>query len=341
MKIDHVPLALLCVAPALFGCSTPEPATTMQIKPVLQVAHSGSDAQGLYQLGRYYQAQDRLELAEQTYRKALALHADYVDAHSALGALYARQSRFDDAIAEFNAVLRTSPELAQVYNNLGYTYYLQGKLDDAVNALEKAVALEPHNARAFNNLAAALEKRGQPGAAQQARARALALQAPEAMTQPVAQTHALPALASGPAVSLPPASRTTDASMPTVAPPPADVASAPSGKSFRFQIANGNGIPALAKRFRDALVHQGLPTSRLSNLKPYLQAQTVIEYREGYRDEALRVSAHFDNAPMLTRSEVVQDGIDVRLVLGKDVTTLAALRQPAHIAQAPQATQAD
>lgn len=339
MKIDHVPLALLCVAPALFGCSTPEPATTMQIKPVLQVAHSGSDAQGLYQLGRYYQAQDRLELAEQTYRKALALHADYVDAHSALGALYARQSKFDDAIAEFNAVLRTSPELAQVYNNLGYTYYLQGKLDDAVNALEKAVALEPHNARAFNNLAAALEKRGQPGAAQQARARALALQAPEAMTQP-AQTHALPALASGPAVSLPPASRATDASLPTVA-PPADVTPAPSARSFRFQIANGNGISALAKRFRDAFVHQGLPASRLSNLKPYQQAQTVIEYREGYRDAALRVSAHFANAPVLARSEAVQSGIDVRLVLGKDITTLAALRQPAHIAQAVPAIHAD
>lgn len=341
MKIDHVPLALLCIAPVLSGCSTPEPATTMQIKPVLQVAHSGSDAQGLYQLGRYYQAQDRLELAEQAYRKALALHADYVDAHSALGALYARQSKFDDAIAEFNAVLRTSPELAQVYNNLGYTYYLQGKLDDAVSAYEKALALEPRNARAFNNLAAALEKRGQPAAAQQARARAVALQAPEVMTRPAGQPQALPALASGPAVSLPPASRAAEASLPPIAPLQAEAAPTASLKPFRFQIANGNGVSALAKRFRDAFIHQGLPASRLSNLKPYQQAQTVIEYREGYREAALQVSARFANAPVLTRNEVVQDGIDVRLVLGKDVTTLAALRQPERVASVAQVAQAD
>lgn len=334
MKIDHVPLALLCLAPALPGCSTPEPAQTMRIEPVLQVAHAANDAQGLYQLGRYYQAQDRLELAEQAYHKALAVHVDFVDAHSALGALYARQGRFDDAIAEFSAVLRTSPELAQVYNNLGYTYYLQGKLDDAVAALEKAIVLEPNNARAFNNLAAAFEKRGQPDKAGQARARALALQAPQVAPGNGMQSHALPALANGPAVDLTSGTRTVETPVPAAA-PQAKAEGIPAPQTFRFQIANGNGVSALAKRFRDAFVGAGLPSSRLTNLKPYAQAQTVIEYRDGYRDAALRVSAHFATAPALARNASLQQGAtDVRLILGKDATTVAALRQTMRVAQA-------
>lgn len=98
------------------------------------------------------------------------------------------------------------------------------------------------------------------------------------------------------------------------------------GKPFRFQIANGNGVPGLAKRFRDVLAEDGLPVSRLANLKPYTQQRTLIRYRAGFHDEALLVSARFVTPPEVLQDDSALPGkIDVRLVLGHDTGDHSAL----------------
>jgi tetratricopeptide (TPR) repeat protein len=359
MKIPGMSFALLCAAPGLLSCSSSAlaPPQPMRVEPLLQVTHSNNTALGLYQLGRYYQGQNRLELAEQAYRKALALKVDFVDAHSALGTVYARQGKFEEAINEFNSVLEIAPQLAQIYNNLGYTHYLQGKYEAAIAAFDKATLLEPGNARTFNNLGAAYEKLGNDGKARSAYARAAELSTPMPQPETVSEIaraderQSLPAPATSPAVHLTPASQGRAVELPVAASgqqlaidpavmPPSqselhvgasrdEAAMVASGKPFRFQITNGNGTPALAKRFRDALMSGGLPKSRLANLKPYQQKQTVVLYREGFRDEALRVSAYFAKAPSTIRDAAQLDSAtDVRLVLGHDAVTQAALRQP-------------
>ena len=120
-------LPLACSLPVLLSCSTPMPhaESAMRIEPVLSIRNSDSTARGFYQLGRYYQGQNRLDLAADAYRKALELHAAFVDARSALGTIYAAQGKYDEAIVEFTAALKIVPELAHVYNNLGYTYVLR------------------------------------------------------------------------------------------------------------------------------------------------------------------------------------------------------------------------
>lgn len=94
---------------------------------------------------------------------------------------------------------------------------------------------------------------------------------------------------------------------------------------FRFEIANGNGITGLARKVRATLVQQGLPPSRLTNLKPYRTLETTIQYRSGFHDAALRLSRTLSKPATLVGNDHLRSGADVQLVLGKDVTSTMAL----------------
>lgn len=322
MNKHGMTLAIACCLPPLSGCVSAPPAQeALKVAPHFQVRHADASAGGLYQLGRYYQAQDRLAQAEEAYRKALAARSDFVDAHSALGILYAGQGRYDEAIREFSAVLQSAPDIAQLYNNLGYTYYLQGNYQAAVDALQRATAIAPDNPRAFNNLGAAFEKLGRRDEAGIAFARANALQPGKKQNpagigrEPFKDASSAGAEHMQEFVGPPaPASFTT-------------IASSPARTVYRLEVVNGNGTPGLARRFREALVSGGTPTPRLTNLKPYREKQTVIAYRPGYREAALEIRARFAT-PVPLSEQAQARGTDVRVILGHDVTSTAALLGP-------------
>ncbi|MFC5475282.1 LytR C-terminal domain-containing protein [Paraherbaspirillum soli] len=369
-------LPLVCGVPALSGCSSAIPRTekAMRVQPVLSVRNSDSSARGFYQLGLYYQGQNRLEPAADAYRKALALQGSYIEAHNALGTTYSLQGKFDQAIAEFQLILQTKPQLAHIYNNLGYTYYLQQHFGEAIAAYEKAIALDQSNPRTYNNLGAAYAKLGETEKSRLAIARSVALNAHHAEAAPAASTNAdieagaalaltqdtgsvaLPPLTSGASVAMGSDTIEVAASAehaqdgrapiarallqyerwgqrldpatpmaPIQAMSPAIHRSTRDGKTFRLEIANGNGIAGLARKVSDTLASHGLPISNLINLKPYRQQKTSIQYRKGFRDEALRLSRKLPTSPSLVSNDHLRDSVDVQLILGKDVTSLAAL----------------
>ncbi|MBS1187234.1 MAG: hypothetical protein H6R04_1252 [Burkholderiaceae bacterium] len=184
MKKPFRLLPVVCSVPVLFGCSSmadksPPPDMATRIEPMQRVRHSASYANDYYQLGRYYQGQDRLDKAAEAYIKALEIHSDYVDAQNALGTVYSKQGKYDEAVAVFNSILKTKPQVAKVYNNLGYTYFLQGKHGEAIVAFEKALKLEPGNQRTHNNIGAAYRKSGNEDSALIAFARAAELSSPQ------------------------------------------------------------------------------------------------------------------------------------------------------------------
>jgi len=80
-----------------------------------------------------------------------------------------------------------------------------------------------------------------------------------------------------------------------------------------------------------------LPASRLTNLKPYRQPASFIQYRSGFHDEALRLSQTLIQRPALISNDRLRRGTDVQLVLGKDVVNPVALfgtdPDPARLAQ--------
>lgn len=352
-------LALACSAPALLSCSLPLPqaASAMRIEPLLRIRNSDSSAGGFYQLGRYYQGQQRYAQAAEAYRSALRQDPGHLDAQSALGAVYALQGQFDAALAEFRLILETAPQRTSILNNLGYTHYLEGNLAAAIKAFEQVIALEPQNRRALNNLALAHQKMGDAEQARQAFSRAA--QSPGASGTAIV-------LATAASVSLPPWSATSvalESSAPAVslavmpaaaahesnlalapldhagvlkldrslgqlhapAAPAAADSRSPQGAAFRFEIANGNGVSDFARKTGDKLARNGLPQPQLSNLNAYRQHRTLIQYRAGFHHEALRLSQLLQTPPVLLSASALHKNADVRLILGSDVASKGVL----------------
>ena len=106
---------------------------------------------------------------------------------------------------------------------------------------------------------------------------------------------------------------------------PAEDRALKQGKAFRFEIANGDGVTGLARKVGDTLARHGLPKPQLTNLKPYQQRLTVIQYRDGFHDEAVRLSSKLLKPPVLVNNNALCKNSDVRLVLGKDVVSQMAL----------------
>jgi tetratricopeptide (TPR) repeat protein len=122
----------------------------------------------------------------------------------------------------------------------------------------------------------------------------------------------------GPATAMP--VRLAAFSMPVALPPPIAATPDPAapGAKFRLELSNGNGVSGMAARLGKWLAHEGLPTSRLTNLRPFAQEQTLVEYRTGHEAAAWRV---MQALPLEIRSNpVLHEGLtsDVRVVLGSD-----------------------
>lgn len=162
----------LCVVPSsllLNGCaSAPSETHSWNIEPKQTIHHATNRPDGFYQLGRYYQGQDRLALAAEAYQKALAIDPGFTEAHNGLATIYAIQGKYEQAHQELKAAIATAPDAARLYNNLGYLNFLEGRNAEAIAAFTKATELEPANQKAWNNLGMALAKGGEPVKANQA-----------------------------------------------------------------------------------------------------------------------------------------------------------------------------
>lgn len=138
------------------GCAVAPTAQAPLVKPLVEVRHSGLQADGYYQLGRFLQSQSRYQEAEEAYRRALALDPVSVDAHNGLGTLHAVNGRFEEAHRSFNAALAIAPHNGAVLNNVGYAHLLEGRGVQAADAFRRAVLAEPGNGRYRVNLEIAL-----------------------------------------------------------------------------------------------------------------------------------------------------------------------------------------
>ncbi|WLI87758.1 tetratricopeptide repeat protein [Massilia sp. R2A-15] len=301
-----------------------------EIKPFYRVSNSPGSAYGYYLLGTYYAGQKRNEQAAEAYRQAIEIDPDLADAHNALGMLHAGEGRYVEAIASLVNAARVAPKVAKFHNNLGYVYHLKADYSGAVTEFRRALALDAHYSLASNNLLASCERMGV-----------------------VSQRHRV-VLANGESrlIELAPCPATSLANHPadgagetlldtaraylrrgaemitglaTSEPPPvlAGIAVAiPSenARSYRLEISNGNGVPGLAQSLRDTLRPDGAPTPRLTNMKTFTQRDTAIQYRPGFREAARLLSLRIPTRPRLFRDDDLATAVDVRLVLGKDMT---------------------
>lgn len=326
-------LPILLAAALLSSCAGIPPPLQLMFHPAQQVRHGSNDVgSAYYRLGRYHQDAGDLGLALTAYTYAIAREPKAPEPRIAAAAIHAQQGRLAQAKAMLLAVCSDYPALAQPLNNLGYVYYLEGDYEAAAQAFRGALAREPGSERARNNLRLA-EGAGVRGAA------ALATIAPVPVPVP---TPVTPAAAAQPAPAVAPV--VADSGMqlvrtapnvyelraaPASAAPVPVQAALPSRALAQFEITNGNGADGLARRFQAALALRGIVATRLTNLTPFGQATTRIEFAPGQETAARRLQAALGGKPPLQQAERAAVPGGMRLVLGKDANlALAQVARP-------------
>jgi tetratricopeptide (TPR) repeat protein len=324
---------------AAVGCATPEPKATKAwtIEPLIGVTHAMQAGEAYYTLGRYHDGAQEWGKAALAYRKAIAADAQNIEARNALGVALARTGRLADAEAALREAVALAPDRAHVRNNLGYVLLLAGKPAAAVVELRAALTLDAGDTVVRANLSDALARSdaAHPGGGGDAPAER---PAPPAAVVRVAEAAAPPLLTvSVPApitevelpVPLPQTSLATPpaAALQSMAPvaQQAAVAATLPPRPPRLEISNGNGVAGMAAKVGRWLVtHQGVRADRLTNQKPFVQRDTIVQYSEGHAEAAARIARALPLAaqPATEPSKGLPSGL--RVVLGRDWARSAA-----------------
>lgn len=118
-------------------------------------------------MGLIYNAEGESELAERSFKEALANNEDYTRGHVYYGAFLYGERRFEDARDQFMAASRNTSydDRASVFFNLGLTEERIGNLEGAVTAYRRAVELSRGDARSLLALSRTLVESGEYQAA--------------------------------------------------------------------------------------------------------------------------------------------------------------------------------
>jgi serine/threonine-protein kinase len=103
---------------------------------------SGSSA-AFRELGRAYEATNRLIVAELKYKQAISAQPDDWLSFSTLGSFYLAQGRLPEAEAAFRRALELTPDNTRALNNLGATYFQMRRHEDAAATWEKSISVRP------------------------------------------------------------------------------------------------------------------------------------------------------------------------------------------------------
>ncbi len=319
---------------ALAGCATsvePGGALAWKVEPLMLVKHGAQSSAAYYALGRYHDGSQAWDKAADAYRKAIAADARNVEAYNALGVALARSHRLEDAEATLRQALVMAPNSAHVRSNLGFVLLLAHRPREAVGELQTALTLDRDNVTAQTNLREAqAQSERQPASSSVVQVSGTPSAPPSdsvEVPEPVA-TAALPAPAElhtidHPTVAAFPGSAVESAEQtaPMSAPAPAV---APTKLSVRLELSNGNGIEGAAARLKHWLTAEGLPVERLTNQRPFDQQHTVIQYRAGHQEAALRVAQALKMTTELGATPSTGLRSDVRVVLGHDLAQTTA-----------------
>jgi tetratricopeptide (TPR) repeat protein len=140
---------------------------TLKKNPHSWLAHSN--------VARWYGNRNRLDLAEEHYRAALAINPEHESSLYNLGNLLAHEGRYEEAVTQYRAALQINPEKADAHNNLGFVLHKLDRTNEAIAEYERALLCQPDYPDAYYNLGNALAAEHEMDAALRAYQRALHL----------------------------------------------------------------------------------------------------------------------------------------------------------------------
>src|SRR5215472_10083220 len=112
------------------------------------------DADALIGMAGVYERSGKAGDAEDNYKRAIALRADYWEGYQLLAEFYERQKRLQESIAQYRRVVELTPDNPEAYSDLGVVYMEQKDSRSyaaAEAAFQKSIQLAP-NYQAYTNL---------------------------------------------------------------------------------------------------------------------------------------------------------------------------------------------
>ena len=110
-----------------------------------------TDVRANYYLGNQWHAKGDLSLAEQHFRKALALNPGFPAGANSLGLLLQEKGDIASAKDVFLSAIESNPDLAAAHNNLGNCYIASVNIEAALACFERALSLSPDSPAILNN----------------------------------------------------------------------------------------------------------------------------------------------------------------------------------------------
>jgi tetratricopeptide (TPR) repeat protein len=105
-------------------------------------------------LGRIDSASGQPQQAVEEFQKALAIDPFSIEAHTRLGEAYEALGQLSDSEGTYKSLVVLWPDYLVPYSHLASFYFRQGRYKDAEAAFRKVVELAPQNARGYQNLGA-------------------------------------------------------------------------------------------------------------------------------------------------------------------------------------------
>jgi len=118
------------------------------------------DAEAYSNLGNVLNSLGQVEAAVTSYKQALEIKPDYVEAHYNLGNALVGLGQPMLAVTSYERALRLKPDYAEAHCNLGTTLKDLGLLDDAILCIQKAISIDPNNSIFWDKFANVLREGG-------------------------------------------------------------------------------------------------------------------------------------------------------------------------------------
>jgi len=300
-------ISAMCGLSLLGGCASSS-LLGFALSSLTQVAAVASKSTAQDQAARSDKNVPDYAQAIDDYRQTLQENLRNAEIHNGLGIDLARQEKYEEALAEFLKASKLAPLSARIQNNLGYVYLIQGRNSEALATLQTASRLDPTSERVRENVKTAEQRLSLVDAAASA-----------PLARPIVVDR------------FPQAIR-TDSDVPrlvNVAPNTYELRQGLSMQLARnvsypndlgqLEVANGSGVPGLAKRTSSLLRKKGITVAHMTNLPPYNQTVTEIQYLRGQENHAKRINALLSNRAKLVAADQLRPSVKFRLVLGRDL----------------------
>lgn len=177
MKLSMKKLLLCLTVMALSGCTLSFPFFTPREPRLLMLApeYARHNAHSLFLLGKLQLEHNKPAAASMSFKRAIKIQPDYVEAYLGLGSAYRQLKKYNNALKAYDTALKLEPENKQARLGKAAVYLDLGKFSLVRETLQPLLEREPQNYEALRLMAYAYYFEGNYTAAEQQMKQALQL----------------------------------------------------------------------------------------------------------------------------------------------------------------------